>query len=558
VISIGLGARMLVCGALAVVVALAGQPASGAIRGVGASPTATRPESANLRELDCVRLSCWRGSKPQKATIRSAKRRTRELAAGQTMKVILGRGIRARLAAPKRADQQSVILRRVTGLRGVRGLLSKGASGLSIIPSEIQGDPLVLTFRLSKRLASRAVVVAASPDGGDLHRVPVLGRRVNLPVLQPMSVMVVPGAGRSSWVRARSSAHMPAEPSFKIEHVLAGVLRSTASGPTATRTSSLSIIATQSHQDGASAVLQTFNRYREYIQWLQAKYAKNPEQSVDTVARVWLALLHHAQVASDMGLLDQEEVTQEATAFTTYLGQSIDQWLDVLTEPCVRQSDVRTVLRLFRRAAIDGLELKHDPSNFDACPYLLTGTITATRDQELRDDDYVGPGSRSEEHSTAGLNVRAKVFGPLAAPLPGASGTTIDQGTTVDFAGSYVYQNSADVGACADMWDYRYAYGVLGPYLGPVQSIVAQTGETGRIAITVSWPYVSHDHQARLVPTTSGCDWANTDTDTAETESQVLIGLADRNGTTFQFTGRPPWDSFTQVSGTLTATEIVE
>ena len=69
------------------------------------------------------------------------------------------------------------------------------------------------------------------------------------------------------------------------------------------------------------------NRYREYIRWLQAKYAKDPEQAVDTVARVWLALLHHAAVASEMGLLDEEEVTQEAAAFTTTWGRaSINGW----------------------------------------------------------------------------------------------------------------------------------------------------------------------------------------------------------------------------------------
>ena len=168
----------------------------------------------------------------------------------------------------------------------------------------------------------------------------------------------------------------------------------------------------------------------------------------------------------------------------------------------------------------------------------------------------MGPASRSQQQSTAELNVRVKVFGPLAARLPGASGKTTDQGTAVDFAGSYVYENSSSIGACADLWDYRYAWGEWGPYLGPVQSIVAQTGDTGRIAVTVSWPYPAHDHQERLVPDPNGCDWAITDTDTAEVEAQVLIGLADTTGTTFEFAGQP--DPFTQVSGTLIATEIVE
>ncbi len=209
-----------------------------------------------------------------------------------------------------------------------------------------------------------------------------------------------------------------------------------------------------------------------------------------------------------MGLVDKEEVTQDTEAFSTYLGNSIDQWLDLLAEPCVRQSDVHTVLRLLRLARMNSLDLKHDPSDLNACPYLLTGTITATRDQKLWDEDYLGPGSRSDEQSTATLEVRAKVFGPLLAPLPAASGKTIDQGTTVDFAGSYEHENST-LGACADNWDYRYDFGVLGPYRGPVTSIVAETGDTGRIGITVSWTYAIHGYEVWQVPDLNGCDWAN-------------------------------------------------
>jgi hypothetical protein len=111
---------------------------------------------------------------------------------------------------------------------------------------------------------------------------------------------------------------------------------------------------------------------------------------------------------------------------------------------------------------------------------------------------------------------------------------------------------------CAELWDYRYVWGEWGPHVGPVQSIAVKTGDTGRMAITVSWSYVSHDHQARLVPTTNGCDWDYSDTETAEVESQTLIGLADRSGTTFDFTGRPPWDPATQVTGSVSATEVVE
>lgn len=540
-----------VCGALSMTFAVTGQPALGAAPGFHGAPQASRSAFVQARQTDCVPPCCWRGSKPQRATLRSGKSHAHEMVPGRTVKLALGRGLHARLAAPDRAESQSVVLRPVKELRGVPGLPGKGASGVSITPSASQDDVLVLTIHLPKKLASRAVVVAATPRGRDMHRVPMFGRRVSVPVVAPTSVIVVPHARASRWVRARASAHMPARPYFKIDHVLAGVL-----APATSRTRSLSVLAAQSQQH--TAVLQTFSRYREYVQWLQAKYARDPERAVNTVAPAWLTLLHHTAVAAEVGLVDPDEVTQETAEFTDYMEKSIDQWLDLLTEPCVRQVDVRTVLRLLRRAAIDGLTLNHDPSSLEACPYLLTGTISATRYQLLHDEQYLGPGSRSEEQSTTELSVRVKVFGQLAAPLPAASGTTIDQGTTVNFAGSYEHENSSSTGMCAELWDYLYVWGEWGPHVGPVQSIAVKTGDTGRMAITVSWSYVSQDHQARLVPTTNGCDWDHSDTETAEVESQTLIDLAGPSGTTFDFTGRPPWDPATQVTGSVTATEIVE
>jgi hypothetical protein len=485
--------------------------------------------------------------------MRTGKAHKQEVAAGRWIKVTLRNGLHARLAAPNSTESRSVVVRPVTGLRGVRGLPGERASGVSITPSGSQDELLVLNMQLPRALASRAAVVAATAKGQDVHRVPVFGRRVSVPVIGPMSVIVLPRAGKSTWFRARAGAHMPARPHFKIGHVLAGVL-----APDESRSRSLSFLASQSQQDTSSAVLQTFNRYREYVKWLKSKYAKNPEQAVNTVAPVWLALLHHTAVAAEIGLVDKEDVAQETEAFNRYLEQSIDEWLDALAKPCVRQVDVRTVLRLLRRAAVDHLALKYDPSDLNACPYLLTGTITATRHQILRDEQYLGPGSRSEEQSTTELSLRVKVFGQLAAPLPAANGKTVDQGTTVNFVGSYERQNMSNSGTCAESWDYRYAWGEWGPHLGPVQSIAVQTADNGRMAVSLSWPYVSHNHQTQLFPTTNGCDWAYSDTDTADVESQVLIGLADPSGTTFTFSGSPPMDPATEISGSVTATEVVE
>ncbi len=251
-IVVGPRARTLLCVGAAATVALTGHPASGVAAVPDGASTTARAAAADRRHLDCDSLSCWRGSKPQKATIRTSAPRTRPLAAGQTIKVTVGNGLSGRLTYPSQPDQQSLVLRRVTGLKGVQGLPSKGAAGLSVQASVGEGDTAVLSLRMPKRLAARAVVVAARPNGSDLHRVPMFGRQVSVPVVRPMSVIVLPRAAGSAWVQARSTAHMPGEPSFKIEHVLAGVLSSTAPGPAATRTRSQSIITSQSWQERAA------------------------------------------------------------------------------------------------------------------------------------------------------------------------------------------------------------------------------------------------------------------------------------------------------------------
>ncbi|MCU0299427.1 MAG: hypothetical protein MUF33_13040, partial [Candidatus Nanopelagicales bacterium] len=118
-------------------------------------------------------------------------------------------------------ETQAIATRPIKGMRPIPGLPARGAKGLVIVPTD-QAATLSLKFALGRHLR-HATVLAAKADGTDLHRLPVWAGKVDIPVTEPLAILVIPRSDGSRWVRAGPRTHMPASPLSKLEHALAYV-----------------------------------------------------------------------------------------------------------------------------------------------------------------------------------------------------------------------------------------------------------------------------------------------------------------------------------------------
>ncbi len=453
--------------------------------------------------------------------------------------------MKAKLVVPAKTDLSTVAVRPVRSLRRVPGLPSRGMHGVNISPVSAEGAPISLRITLSRRLASNGAVIGFGPGGRDVHRLPTFGRRVDVPVIGQMSIVVLPEARRSAWFRASFTRHMPKSPQFKLEHVLAALTSDASRGAKAAS-------LTANTASTSAIIAANLNRYREYISWLQAKYAHDPATSVQTVAPAWLEMLHHLAVASELGLVDKDEVDKQTREFYDFYRRVIDAWLSQLREPCLRTADLDTAVRLHRTAALNGIELATTLEDLNRCPYEVSGDISITTYQDLMSDRANG-GSKVIEASTQ-LHVRL-----LATWLGLVLPSYADDGTTVDYTGSLYFSPFSDSGPCEELIarNYFLEQDQFGPYAGPVTSIEMAAGDTGVISLSARWGYTSHNSIQTLFPTTNGCDWSNAQEDTSRVEEVQVLGRANQNGLEYSFKTQWPVDPFTTVDGKLTAHEVV-
>jgi hypothetical protein len=277
--------------------------------------------------------------------------------------------------------------------------------GVSISPATAAGAPISLRITLSRRLALKGAVIGFGPGGRDVHRLATFGRHVDVPVIGEMSIVVLPRAKRSAWFRASFTHHMPRSPRFKLEHVLAGLTSDASHGATAASLSA-------NTASPSASMATNLNNYREYVAWLQAKYARDPATSVQRVAPAWLELLHHLAVASELGLVDKDEVDQQTREFYDFYRRMIDAWLSQLSKPCLRTADLDTAVRLHRTATLHGIELATTLDDLNRCPYEVSGDIAITTYQDLMADRANG-GSKIIEASTQ-LHVRLQPRGRVS------------------------------------------------------------------------------------------------------------------------------------------------
>jgi hypothetical protein len=422
---------------------------------------------------------------------------------------------------------------------------------LVIVPTD-QAATLSLKFTLGRHLR-HATVLAAKADGADLHRLPVWAGKVDIPVTEPLAILVIPRSAGSRWIRAGVRTHMPASPLFKLEHALAYVTNAR------TKNSSAATVAAHSvsrAQDVQTRVASVIARYREYITWLRAKYANDPAKSVEDVWRVWTGVLHHEAVAAELGLVDPDELDQDRKDWVDYLVTSINAWLAQLAQPCVRQSDIRNVLKVLRFAELSGVKPDRNLSDLSGCAYRITGHITIASMQDLMSDRANGGHNIIE--SNAELEVRLLTRGLIGFGAHPETATLIDEGTVVDFTGQSDYSPRSDSGTCDELIadDYVSIQTLFGPYAGAVDSVEASTGDTGRFVLSASWRYIEHETTSTLVPDPNGCDWRSVDANFPRTEEVVAVGLVSQSGTEFTFDNQP--DPFTKVTGKLTAQEVVQ
>ena len=389
---------------------------------------------ATLRGPRVCTLRCWRGSHPTRARVRLGSKRNIEVSPASKHRLSFGHGVRAHVVVPAKTDVSAVAVRAVRSLRRVPGLPNRGMRGVNISPETAPGAPISLRITLSRRLASHGAVIGFGPGGRDVHRLTAFGRRVDVPVIGQMSIVVLPKAKHSAWFRATFTRHMPKSPQFKLEHVLAAL---TSVAPHRTKSKAASLTA--STAPTSAIVAANLDHYREYVAWLQAKYAHDPARSVQTVVPTWLELLHHLAVASELGLVDKDDLDKQSRDFSDYYRRMIDAWLSTLLEPCLRAADLDTALKLHRTAALTGLELATTLDDFNRCPLRLSGDISITTYQDLMSDRANG-GSKVIEASTQ-LHVR------LLATWQGLLGPAFaDAGTTVDYLSTPVHSLTA-VGA---------------------------------------------------------------------------------------------------------------
>lgn len=497
----------------------------------------------------CRTVACWRTAHSQSVTLRTGGTSTRALGPGVARRLRVTPTVRGTLVSADAGNPQTISTRVIKGMRPIRGLPARGVKGLVIVPSSATAASLSLRFRVGPGVR-RATVLAAKADGTDLHRLPVWGRKVDVPVTEPMAIMVIPEAAGLRWIRAGVRTHMPASPLLKLEHALAYVTgaRKTRGGAT--------LAAHASSNNNVSRVASVLGQYREYLTWLRAKHANNPAKSVEDVSRVWTGVLHHEAVAAELGLVDPDDLEQDRQEWRDHLTASINAWLGQLAQPCVRQSDVSNVLKILRHAELSGVKPDRSLNDLPGCPYRITGHITVASIQDLMSDRANGGHNIIE--SNAELEVRILAQGLLGFGANPALATVVDEGTAVEFTGQSAYRSRSDTGTCDELIadNYRSIETVFGPYAGPVDSIEASTGDTGRFVLSAGWRYVAHETTMTLVPDPSGCDHRFVDQDIARTEEVVAVGVVSQSGTDFTFDNQP--DPFTKVTGKLRAQEVVQ
>lgn len=524
------------------------------LSGAGGAQAAVVAPSA--RDAVCATVACWAGSRPQAVSLRAGAPSDLTFSRRGVSTVRVTPAIRGRLAVPRGdgGDRPVVTVARVRRVAGVPGLPTADARGIVVSPGETLGRPLSLRFDLGRKPAA---VVVANADGSDLHRVPAWRGRVDIPVIDPIAVVVVPGGARSRWFRAGPAAHMPETTWFKLEHVLAGV--ATSSTAPRARRGLLGAAPVVSREPDPSAVAArlaaVFARHREYVDWLRARHATDPSAAVEDVARVWGAMVHQEAVAAELGLADPDDVARDSAALADYLAESVSAWLAQLTRPCLREADAATVLRLMRFAHLRGLVVSASPADADGCPVRITGHVTVAVHQDLLSDRATGGNNIID--STSELEVRLLTHGLFGYGATPETPTIIDEGTRVDFTGMTDYESRSSSATCAELIadNYRSVVTVLGPYAGPVDSLTLRGGDTGLVALRADWRYVALESTSTLFPTQNGCDWAYAERSLPRVEEVEAVGVVAGPGRTIAFDSWP--DPFTHVTGTLTAEEVV-
>ena len=227
-----------------------------------------------------------------------------------------------------------------------------------------------------------------------------------------------------------------------------------------------------------------------------------------------------------------------------------------LATPCVRQSDVRTVVKLLRFAALSGVRTDRDIHDVVGCAYRITGHLTVASLQDLMSDRATG--GHNIIASNIELEVRLLTQGLIGFGSHPDSATVVDEGTAVAFTGQTDYESRSGAGTCEELIADHYTSitTVFGPYIGPVDSVDALVGDSGRFIVRANWRYVAHETTRTLVADPNGCDWRSVDLDLSRTEEVNALGLVDDSGTMITFDHQP--DPFTKVTGKLRAQEVVQ